>query len=71
VRVNTVSPGVVRTSVWENPHGLGGKLAAMAGAEHAVFLRQIPQAFRDHHRPGRAVRYWAHDGVEGRRARGT
>jgi NAD(P)-dependent dehydrogenase (short-subunit alcohol dehydrogenase family) len=45
VRVNTVSPGVVRTSVWEDPHGLGGKLAAMAGAEHAAFLRQLPRAF--------------------------
>jgi NAD(P)-dependent dehydrogenase (short-subunit alcohol dehydrogenase family) len=45
VRVNTVSPGVVRTSIWEDPYGLGGKMAAGAGAEHAAFLRQIPQAF--------------------------
>ncbi|GHB37377.1 3-oxoacyl-ACP reductase [Streptomyces viridiviolaceus] len=45
VRVNTVSPGVVRTSVWEDPDGFGGKVAASAGAEHADFLRQIPQAF--------------------------
>ncbi|QFQ95654.1 SDR family oxidoreductase [Streptomyces phaeolivaceus] len=45
VRVNTVSPGVVRTSVWEDPDGFGGKIAALAGAEHAAFLEQIPQAF--------------------------
>ncbi|GII56268.1 3-oxoacyl-ACP reductase [Planotetraspora thailandica] len=45
VRVNTVSPGVVRTAIWEDPHGFGGKVAASAGAEHAAFLPQIPQAF--------------------------
>ncbi|MCX4706783.1 oxidoreductase [Streptomyces sp. NBC_01373] len=45
VRVNTVSPGVVRTSVWEDPDGFGGKIAALAGAGHAEFLKQIPQAF--------------------------
>ncbi|MGW0814214.1 oxidoreductase [Streptomyces viridiviolaceus] len=45
VRVNTVSPGVVRTSIWEDPDGFGGKVAASAGAAHADFLRQIPQAF--------------------------
>ncbi|GAA0444674.1 oxidoreductase [Streptomyces sp. NPDC046215] len=45
VRVNTVSPGVVRTSVWEDPDGFGGKVAAGAGAEHTAFLQQIPEAF--------------------------
>ncbi|GAA4889812.1 oxidoreductase [Streptomyces coeruleoprunus] len=45
VRVNTVSPGVVRTSIWEDPDGFGGKVAAGAGAEHAEFLRRIPEAF--------------------------
>ncbi|KPI20471.1 3-oxoacyl-(acyl-carrier-protein) reductase [Actinobacteria bacterium OK074] len=45
VRVNTVSPGVVRTSLWEDPDGFGGKVAAGAGAEHGAFLRQIPEAF--------------------------
>ncbi|MEV5310765.1 oxidoreductase [Streptomyces sp. NPDC052610] len=45
VRVNTVSPGVVRTAIWEDPDGFGGKVAASAGAEHAAFLQQIPQAF--------------------------
>jgi NAD(P)-dependent dehydrogenase (short-subunit alcohol dehydrogenase family) len=28
VRVNTVSPGVVRTATWENPEGFGAKVAA-------------------------------------------
>ncbi|MGV9280553.1 oxidoreductase [Streptomyces sp. NPDC003730] len=45
VRVNSVSPGVVRTSIWEDPEGFGGKVAAGAGVEHATFLQQIPQAF--------------------------
>ncbi|MFE7300354.1 oxidoreductase [Streptomyces sp. NPDC057579] len=45
VRVNTVSPGIVRTALWEDPEGFGGKVAASAGAEHAAFLQQIPQAF--------------------------
>ncbi|MFI1201018.1 SDR family oxidoreductase [Streptomyces sp. BHT-5-2] len=45
VRVNTVSPGVVRTAVWEDPDGFGGKVAAHAGAEHDAFLRQLPEAF--------------------------
>ncbi|KAB8197105.1 SDR family oxidoreductase [Nonomuraea phyllanthi] len=45
VRVNTVSPGVVRTAIWEDPDGFGGKVAAAAGAEHAAFLEAIPGAF--------------------------
>ncbi|MCX4669240.1 oxidoreductase [Streptomyces sp. NBC_01381] len=45
VRVNTVSPGVVRTAIWEDPEGFGGKVAAGAGAEHGAFLAQIPDAF--------------------------
>lgn len=45
VRVNTVSPGVVRTAIWEDPDGFGGKVAAAAGAEHAAFLEAIPEAF--------------------------
>ncbi|MBL1108749.1 SDR family oxidoreductase [Streptomyces sp. 5-8] len=45
VRVNTVSPGVVRTSIWEDPDGFGGKVAAGVGAEHAAFLQRIPEAF--------------------------
>ncbi|MCK7623357.1 oxidoreductase [Streptomyces sp. RS10V-4] len=45
VRVNTVSPGVVRTALWEDPDGFGGKVAALAGAEHAAFLERLPEAF--------------------------
>nr|WP_237548064.1 oxidoreductase [Streptomyces sp. SID5473] len=45
VRVNTVSPGVVRTAVWADPDGFGGKIAARAGMDHATFLEQMPPAF--------------------------
>ncbi|MGH3240844.1 MAG: oxidoreductase [Spirillospora sp.] len=45
VRVNTVSPGVVRTGIWEDPDGFGATVAAAAGVEHGEFLRQIPAAF--------------------------
>jgi NAD(P)-dependent dehydrogenase (short-subunit alcohol dehydrogenase family) len=44
VRVNTVSPGPVRTAVWEDPNGFGGKVAASVGADHATFMEQIPQS---------------------------
>ncbi|WP_338784224.1 oxidoreductase [Streptomyces sp. DG1A-41] len=43
VRVNTVSPGVVRTSVWETPEGFGGKVAAAAGADLDEFLQRMPE----------------------------
>ncbi len=45
VRVNTVSPGVVRTALWEDPNGFGGKVAAAAGVDHERFVEQIPQTF--------------------------
>ncbi len=45
VRVNTVSPGVVRTAIWEDPEGFGGKAAAAAGVGHAEFLEQLPGRF--------------------------
>ncbi|QFG23190.1 oxidoreductase [Actinomadura sp. WMMB 499] len=44
VRVNTVSPGVVRTAVWEDPDGFGAKTAAAVGVEHADLLRGLPAA---------------------------
>jgi len=44
VRVVTVSPGPVRTSVWEAPGGLGAQLAGAAGAPHREFLAQVPAA---------------------------
>ncbi|MFJ8228501.1 oxidoreductase [Streptomyces sp. NPDC094448] len=45
VRVNTVSPGAVRTPVWADPDDYGGKVAAGAGMDHATFLEQMPPAF--------------------------
>ncbi|MFD0550684.1 SDR family oxidoreductase [Streptomyces rectiviolaceus] len=45
VRINTVSPGVVRTSIWEAPDGYGHQVAAEAGSEHASFLQGIPETF--------------------------
>ncbi|MGA4840918.1 SDR family oxidoreductase [Streptomyces sp. G45] len=45
VRVNTVSPGPVRTAIWEDPDGFGAQLAAAHGAEHATFLADLPQSF--------------------------
>ncbi|MEV1008462.1 oxidoreductase [Streptomyces sp. NPDC049881] len=45
VRVNTVSPGAVRTAIWDDPDGFGGKVAAAAGVDHAAFLHGIPDAF--------------------------
>ncbi|SDL39081.1 NAD(P)-dependent dehydrogenase, short-chain alcohol dehydrogenase family [Nonomuraea maritima] len=44
VRVNTVSPGPVRTAIWEDPRGFGGKVAARAGVGHAAFLDGVPEA---------------------------
>jgi NAD(P)-dependent dehydrogenase (short-subunit alcohol dehydrogenase family) len=46
VRVNTVSPGMVRTSVWEDAESVGSQYAAGAGVEQAEFLRQAPDAFQ-------------------------
>lgn len=45
VRVNTVSPGVVRTAIWEDPNGFGGRVAAAAGVDHTEFVARIPQSF--------------------------
>lgn len=45
VRVNTVSPGVVRTAPWEEPGGIGTTVAAALGLEHSEFLDQLPQQF--------------------------
>lgn len=43
VRVNTVSPGVVGTSLWRDPEGFGGKVAASNGLRHKDFLAAIPE----------------------------
>jgi NAD(P)-dependent dehydrogenase (short-subunit alcohol dehydrogenase family) len=43
VRVNTVSPGPVRTDIWQGEGGFGHTLAAaMAGGDHAGFLAGFP-----------------------------
>ncbi|MGO4614665.1 SDR family NAD(P)-dependent oxidoreductase [Nocardia sp. 2YAB30] len=44
VRVNTVSPGPVRTAFWEAADGPGGKIAAANGTRVEEFLPQLPAA---------------------------
>ncbi|GAA0935646.1 SDR family NAD(P)-dependent oxidoreductase [Nonomuraea longicatena] len=42
VRVNTVSPGPVRTAMWEAPGGYGAQLAAALGVGHEDLLAGLP-----------------------------
>jgi len=42
LRVNTVSPGPVRTAIWEAADGFGAKLAAEQGVGLAQFLDALP-----------------------------
>ncbi|MER5620325.1 oxidoreductase [Streptosporangium sp. NPDC002544] len=42
VRVNTVSPGPVRTSLWEGPASYGAELAKAIGVPHEDLLRLLP-----------------------------
>ncbi|WP_372410435.1 SDR family NAD(P)-dependent oxidoreductase [Streptomyces luteireticuli] len=44
VRVNTVSPGPVRTAMWESPDGYGAELAATMGLEQEQLLAGLPGA---------------------------
>lgn len=44
VQVNTVSPGPVRTDMWESPTGYGAELATSAGIPHADLLAGLPAA---------------------------
>ena len=44
VRVNTVSPGLVRTSVYEDPAGPVAAMAAAAGVSLPDFVQQIAKA---------------------------
>ncbi|MEU1045270.1 SDR family oxidoreductase [Streptomyces sp. NPDC005897] len=44
VRVNTVSPGPVRTAMWESRTGYGAELAASMGVSHAELLAGLPAA---------------------------
>ncbi|MGH6656819.1 MAG: SDR family oxidoreductase [Actinocrinis sp.] len=42
LRVNTVSPGPVRTAIWEAPDGFGAQLAAASGVTLEEFLAALP-----------------------------
>ncbi|WP_163512202.1 oxidoreductase [Fodinicola acaciae] len=44
VRVNTISPGLVRTSVYQDPNGQVGQWAAAAGVSLDDFVQQMVQA---------------------------
>jgi NAD(P)-dependent dehydrogenase (short-subunit alcohol dehydrogenase family) len=44
VRVNTVSPGAVRTAMWEDPAGYGAGVARSMGVDHDQFLSGLPAA---------------------------
>jgi NAD(P)-dependent dehydrogenase (short-subunit alcohol dehydrogenase family) len=44
VRVNTVSPGPVRTDMWESPDGYGAELAKSMGLEQKQLLAHLPTA---------------------------
>ncbi|MDT0265822.1 SDR family oxidoreductase [Streptomyces sp. DSM 44915] len=44
VRVNTVSPGAVRTSLWESPTGFGAGVAESAGVTQEQLLAGLPAA---------------------------
>jgi NAD(P)-dependent dehydrogenase (short-subunit alcohol dehydrogenase family) len=44
VRVNTISPGLVRTSVYEDPNGPVSTMAGAAGMSLAEFVQQIVTA---------------------------
>ncbi|WP_405062383.1 SDR family NAD(P)-dependent oxidoreductase [Kribbella sp. NBC_01505] len=43
VRVNTVSPGAVRTALWTSPDGYGGKLARQLGIPQEHLLAALPE----------------------------
>ena len=45
VRVNTVSPGVIGSSLWRGDQSLGSKLASAYGVDHASLLADIPEQF--------------------------
>lgn len=44
VRVLTVSPGPTRTSIWTNPDGFAGAVAAAQGVTHEKLLQAVPAA---------------------------
>ncbi|MFI8086368.1 SDR family NAD(P)-dependent oxidoreductase [Kitasatospora sp. NPDC086009] len=44
VRVNTISPGPVRTAMWESPDGYGAELARSMGVTQEQLLAGLPAA---------------------------
>ncbi|MEU0570737.1 SDR family oxidoreductase [Nonomuraea sp. NPDC005983] len=44
VRVNTISPGAVRTSLWEGPGSYGAALASSLGLAHEDLLAGVPSS---------------------------
>ena len=44
--MNTVSPGAVRTSLWDGKDRFGSSVAAALGIEHDEFLSEIPARFQ-------------------------
>lgn len=44
MRVNTVSPGPVRTDMWESPDGYGAELAKSMGLKQEQLLAHLPTA---------------------------
>ncbi|WP_419992848.1 SDR family oxidoreductase [Streptomyces boninensis] len=46
VRVNTVTPGVVGSSLWRGADSYGARVAAANGVPHEEFLAAIPQQFQ-------------------------
>jgi len=45
VRVNTVSPGVIGSSLWRDEERFGGKMAEAYGVSHTDLLASIPEQF--------------------------
>ncbi|MGP4088168.1 SDR family NAD(P)-dependent oxidoreductase [Streptomyces sp. KR55] len=45
VRVNTVSPGPIRTGLWEDPDSYGAKVAANFRTEQEAFVTQMADTF--------------------------
>ncbi|MFF1815954.1 SDR family NAD(P)-dependent oxidoreductase [Kribbella sp. NPDC058245] len=43
VRVNTVSPGAVRTALWTSPDGYGGRLSRQLGIPQEHLLAALPE----------------------------
>ncbi|MFE4823548.1 SDR family NAD(P)-dependent oxidoreductase [Streptomyces sp. NPDC056704] len=44
VRVNTVSPGFVRSSIYDSPENFGGKIASAFGMDIPTFIEKAPGA---------------------------